>query len=230
MLETIIQHEYTIIAFRLILALVCGAVIGIERGRKNRPAGFRTYMLVCIGAALVMMTNEYIYKLYGEGEPTRMGAQVISGIGFLGAGTIIVTGHNKVKGLTTAAGLWTVACIGLAIGVGFYFGAILGTVMLFFAMSVLHDFDNKVVTATKSIQLAIQFTDSIDIAKLITFADDNNIRLTNMEIDRSNIALEDGVELTVVMQFDRKQISNNIVYMVSQIEGVRHVEEVRIRN
>ena len=88
------------------LSLVCGGVLGIERGRKKRPAGLRTYMLVCLGATLVMMTNAHIFAETGSGDMTRMGAQVVSGIGFLGAGTIITTGHNRVKGLTTAAGLW----------------------------------------------------------------------------------------------------------------------------
>lgn len=119
------------ITVKLLLALLCGGILGIEREHKKRPAGFRTYMLVSLGSALVMMTNQYIWEYYGIGDPTRMGAQVINGIGFLGAGTIIVTGHNRVKGLTTAAGLWTAACIGLAIGIGFYEGAVIGTIMFF---------------------------------------------------------------------------------------------------
>jgi len=89
--------------------MLLGGILGIERGRKYRPAGFRTYMLVCLGTTIVMLTNQYVYERYGGGDPVRMGAQVISGIGFLGAGTIIVTGHNQVKGLTTAAGLWAAA-------------------------------------------------------------------------------------------------------------------------
>ena len=115
--------------FRLLLALICGGILGIERGKKNRPAGFRTYMLVCVASAMVMITNQYISNMYSTGDPSRMGAQVISGIGFLGAGTIIVTGRNRVKGLTTAAGLWASACIGLTIGVGFYSGAIIGCII-----------------------------------------------------------------------------------------------------
>ena len=107
------------VTVRLMLSLVCGGILGVERGRKKRPAGFRTYMLVCMGAALVMITNQYIVEVYGGSDPARMGAQVISGIGFLGAGTIIVTGRNRVKGLTTAAGLWAAACVGLSLGIGF---------------------------------------------------------------------------------------------------------------
>lgn len=116
---------------RIALSLLVGGLLGIERGRKNRPAGFRTYMLVCLGSTLVMMTNQYVYQTFSTSDPVRLGAQVISGIGFLGAGTIIVTGRNQIKGITTAAGMWTAAACGLAIGIGFYYGAILGGATIF---------------------------------------------------------------------------------------------------
>jgi len=105
--------------------MICGGLIGIERGRSNQPAGMRTYMLVCMGAAVVMMTGQYMYDHFQTGDPARLGAQVISGIGFLGAGSIITFGKTKIKGLTTAAGLWTAACIGLSIGIGFYIAGIM---------------------------------------------------------------------------------------------------------
>ena len=104
--------------------------IGLERGRKGRAAGFRTYMLVCLGAALTMLLGQYEFEMLNfhwqslsggqTTDVTRFSAQVINGVGFLGAGTIIVTGRQEVKGLTTAAGLWASACVGLAIGAGFY--------------------------------------------------------------------------------------------------------------
>lgn len=97
------------IIIRVFAAITVGGLIGLERGAKNRPAGLRTYMLVCVGACLIMLTNQYIYQVTGAGDPMRLGAQVVSGIGFLGAGTIIVTKHNQIKGLTTAAGLWASA-------------------------------------------------------------------------------------------------------------------------
>ena len=103
------------ITLRIILSVLIGGILGIERGTKNRPAGLRTYILVCLGSALVMMTNQYVCTAYQTGDPVRLGAQVISGIGFLGAGTIVLTGRNKIMGITTAAGLWAAACCGLAI-------------------------------------------------------------------------------------------------------------------
>ena len=126
------------IILRLTLATICGGVLGAERGRKRRPAGLRTHILVCIGAAMVMITSQYMTDILRiSTDASRMGAQVISGIGFLGAGTIMVVGKNEVKGLTTAAGLWACACMGLAIGIGFYEGAIISCIFLTFILRVI---------------------------------------------------------------------------------------------
>ena len=94
------------VVVRILAAILIGGLIGLDRTMKNRPAGWRTYMRVCVGSCLIMLTNQFIYQTTGAGDPVRMGAQVVSGIGFLGAGTIVVTKHNQIKGLTTAAGLW----------------------------------------------------------------------------------------------------------------------------
>ena len=120
---------------RLGLALLLGGVLGIERGRRRRPAGLRTYMIVCMASALVMLTGHFLFETFHTGDPSRLGAQVISGIGFLGAGTIIIT-SKQVKGLTTAAGLWASACLGLAVGAGFYAGAITCGIFLAFSIFV----------------------------------------------------------------------------------------------
>ena len=101
------------VCVRLLLAMAFGGTIGFERGIRQRAAGLRTHMLLCVGAASTMLVSQYIYASYGVGDPARLSAQVISGIGFLGAGTIIVTGKQEVKGLTTAAGLWAAAIVGL---------------------------------------------------------------------------------------------------------------------
>lgn len=128
-----VYHEITqtSVVIRILAAITVGGLIDLERGMKNRPAGLRTYMLVCVGACLIMLTNQYIYQFTGAGDPMRLGAQVVSGIGFLGAGTIIVTKHNQIKGLTTAAGLWTAAGVGLALGIGFYEAAFTATLGIY---------------------------------------------------------------------------------------------------
>ncbi len=130
---------YLELLLRLLLAAVLGGAIGYEREHTNRPAGFRTHILVCVGSALVMVTSEFIFARYHTAaniDPARLGAQVISGIGFLGAGTIIRDGFN-VRGLTTAASLWAVSCVGIAAGIGFYGGAAIATVIIFLTLIVL---------------------------------------------------------------------------------------------
>lgn len=147
------MRELTIqgIVIRITVAVVLGGIIGLERELKNRPAGFRTYMLVSIGACVAMIINQYVCQIYGTGDPTRIGAQVVSGIGFLGAGTIIVTPHNHIKGLTTAAGLWAAACIGLAVGIGLYEVAFAATVAVYVVLTILHQWDTMMRKKTRVI-------------------------------------------------------------------------------
>ena len=109
------EVTYLAIIIRIAVAFLLGGVLGLERELKSRAAGLRTYMLVSVGACMIMLANQYIYQVYEVGDPVRMGAQVVSGIGFLGAGTIIVTQKNKITGLTTAAGLWASAAVGLCV-------------------------------------------------------------------------------------------------------------------
>ena len=147
--------------------MLIGGVIGYERLTKNQPAGSRTYMLVCLGACLVMMTDQYISQMFQTGDPSRLGAQVVSGIGFLGAGTILVTRTNQIKGLTTAAGLWSAACIGLAIGIGFYEGAIAVGVALFLIMTVFSRMDRRVKEKSKYLSLNIMFENNKAFSQFI---------------------------------------------------------------
>ena len=111
------------ITLRMVLATICGGIIGVEREYKRRPAGFRTHILICLGAAMTTLTSQYLCMAHYYTDAARLGAQVIAGVGFIGAGTIIVTRRQRVKGLTTAAGLWASAIVGLSIGAGFYEGA-----------------------------------------------------------------------------------------------------------
>lgn len=132
------EFSATAMILRMIVALICGGLIGMERGHRGRPAGLRTHILVCVGSAISIMVGLYIVSVLGyANDPTRMGAQVISGIGFLGGGAIMIVGRSQVRGLTTAAGLWTTATIGLAIGAGCLPIAICGTMMVLITMIAL---------------------------------------------------------------------------------------------
>ena len=131
---------------RMLLAVLCGGLIGIERAYKRRPAGFRTHILICLGAAITTLTSQFLYlNLHYYTDMARLGAQVVAGIGFIGAGTIVVTRQHRVKGLTTAAGLWASAIIGLALGGGFYEGALLTTVLVLVAESFLSRLEYRIL-------------------------------------------------------------------------------------
>lgn len=211
---------------RLVLAMLCGGVLGIERGKKNRPAGFRTYMLVCVGATLVMLTNQYMCKLYGTGDPARLGAQVISGIGFLGAGTIIVTGRNRVKGLTTAAGLWACACVGLAIGIGFYSGAILGCVLILLAMSVMHRLDDRMTANARNLDMYMEFQKMSDLGAFMSKIKEFGMKISEIEMTKSNSAEDIGVAVLLTLKLEKKRPHTEIIQLLSQVDGVRYLEEL----
>jgi len=183
-------------------------------------------MLVCLGAALVMLTNEFINEKYGGVDVSRMGAQVINGIGFLGAGTIIFTGHNKVKGLTTAAGLWASACIGLSVGIGFYTGAVIGTIMIYLTMSVLHKLDESVISSTKLINLYIELESTEDIVVLIKAIKEQHIKISNLEIERIGKLNDLGPAILLSLHINKKQNHAEIIDILGLLKGVVYIEEV----
>lgn len=136
-LEIISDFGYISVILRLVLAAIFGGLIGIERGRHGRAAGMRTHILICIGAAMTALTGLFVAHIGGTGDITRISAQVISGIGFLGVGTIMVRNNSTVTGLTTAAGMWATASIGIAVGYGFYTASLLATVICIFTATFL---------------------------------------------------------------------------------------------
>lgn len=211
---------------KLVLALLCGGVLGMERGRKKRPAGFRTYMLVCLGATLVMMTNGFLCKNGSGVDEARLGAQVINGIGFLGAGTIITTGHNRVKGLTTAAGLWTAACIGLAIGCGFYEGAILGTLMIILVMIVMHSLDRKLSANTKVLVLYMEFKKMSTIKRVNAYAKEHEIIVDDIEVESPDQTRSGKAAAVLTLRLPNKTAHSDVIEQFEDIEGVLFAEEI----
>ena len=157
------------VCVRLGLAMVFGGTIGFERGIRQRAAGLRTHMLLCVGAASTMLVSQFMYASYGVGDPARLSAQVISGIGFLGAGTIIITRRNQIKGLTTAATLWATACMGLAVGVGFYECALVMYVLLIFILLVVSLLDNRYLKVPTSTSLYLEVRRDIGLGDAIRF-------------------------------------------------------------
>ncbi len=214
------------IMIRLTLATLCGGLIGYDRGRKKRPAGFRTHILVCVGSALAMLTNQYIIDIMGyNADPTRLGAQVISGIGFLGAGTILITGKHQVKGLTTAAGLWASACMGLAIGIGFYEGALAGCMFIWGSMTLLHRFDSYFMSKTKLMELYVELVSLKSIGAVFDLIRNSNLEIVNVEIIKTATA-GDVVTLSITIKQRERQEHEKIITLIGALEDVVMVEEI----
>ena len=216
----------TTIILRLLLAVILGGVIGFERGRAGRPAGLRTHILVCLGSALAIMTNQYITERYNVGDPTRMAAQVISGIGFLGAGTIIVTGRHQVKGLTTAAGLWATACMGLAIGIGFYKAAIFACILIGFSTIVLHRLDNYALTKSKVFDMYIEFDKSASISMVLDTLRKNNVSIESIEMVKPSYDRNASAAAIMTIRLKQKSLKVEVITKISAIDGVEFAEEI----
>ena len=214
------------ITFRILLSIIIGGALGIERGRKRHPAGFRTYILVCLGSTLVMMTNQYIFQTFQTGDVSRLGAQVISGIGFLGAGTIIITGRNQVKGLTTAAGLWAAACIGLAIGIGFYEGAIICGVTTFFVMTILHNLDESMRKKLKQINLYVELDASFGLGSFISYAKKNSIQLSDIQVVKNQLGGKEETAALLSAKAGQNQSHEDVIETLGLAPGLNYIEEV----
>ena len=214
--------EMTIVV-RLLLALLFGGLLGLERTRKRRPAGMRTYMLVCIGSAVVMMTAQFM-SAYFSGDPGRMPAQIISGIGFLGAGTIMVTRYNRVKGLTTAAGLWVAACMGIALGIGFYFGAIVMLLTLLFVMVFADYLESTYARRLRRMPLFIIFSRVTDLKPFIAGMKEKGIEMNDVETTKSDN--KEGIGLFCVLKLPKGADRESVFKMVEDTGGVLFCEEL----
>ncbi len=223
----ILTSENITIVVRLLLATAFGGIVGYERERREMPAGFRTYVLVCIGATLAMLTNEYAINHFGGNiDVTRMGAQVISGMGFLGAGTIIVTHNNHVRGLTTAAGLWTVGCIGLAVGMGAYLAAVVCTIIVFVTMSMLDKVDKKAQSTSKVIEIFVEFKRPSDIGIFLERMEKKSIHVYFLQIHRNgSIEAEDTVA-QMKLKYPEKKAHHEMLEDIRSYEEVRYVREI----
>ena len=215
------------IILRLTLATICGGILGAERGRKKRPAGLRTHILVCIGSAMVMITSQYMTDILKiSTDASRMGAQVISGIGFLGAGTIMVIGKNQIKGLTTAAGLWSCACMGLAIGIGFYEGAIISCVFLLGVLTLLHKLDLYSRTHSKILDVYAELKDISGVTNFMNSVKSDGTKISNIEVTKSNEIDRHIIGLTMTLTLADKIEHSEYILKLHTIEDVRSVEEI----
>jgi putative Mg2+ transporter-C (MgtC) family protein len=213
------------ITVKILLALLLGGLLGIEREQKRHPAGFRTYMIVCLGSTLACITNIYMCQYSGSTDPARIPAQVISGIGFLGAGTILVTRNNHIKGLTTAAGLWCCATIGIAIGSGFYSGAILCAIAIFFSLRILTLVDNHFTRFNKYVTFYVEYQNPSFIRCLIEYCKSNDYSLQDIEIYRATVQNEVN-SATFSIKTNNPRSHEQVVYDIRQLNGVLFLEKI----
>ena len=219
------EVTYLAIALRIVLAVLCGGALGLERGLKHRPAGMRTYMLVCVGACLIMLTNQYLFQITKAGDPMRLGAQVVSGIGFLGAGTIVVTRYNQIKGLTTAAGLWSAAGVGLALGVGFYEAALIAGVAIFVVMTLLQRWDDNLHSKTRAVEIYVELSEGITVGHFIKKVRELDLEISNIQMEQ--VATESNSRgLIATLKAKKRGKHEDLMEKIRQINGVRYLEEL----
>lgn len=223
---------------KLALAVLFGGLIGLERGQKHRAAGSRTYMIVCLGAALTMILSQYEFELIStvwaqiserigiETDVSRFGAQVINGIGFLGAGTIIVTGRQEVKGLTTAAGLWASACMGLSIGAGFYECAVLGFALILITTILFNKLGSWIVARARNMDLYVEFAEMENLGEIISTVKEMEIQIFDVDIQREKSS--NGVTVGAVLstRLPKGQTHSHVMSRISKFDFVTLVDEI----
>lgn len=244
-LDTLVQATWSLrtlnmesILLRLFLAVVFGGAIGMEREQKNRPAGFRTYMVVCLGATLTMILGQYELHMLEthwlqsaaavgtKTDITRFAAQVINGVGFLGAGTILITGRQQIKGLTTAASLWASACMGLVIGASFYECALLVFFLIVTVMRLLPRMEAVLMEKARNMNVYVEVYSLDGINEVIGCLRSMNIHIYDVDIERGQKSAFQYPNALLSVGLDRKQSHTKVVAMLSKLECISVIKEI----
>ncbi|MGD1823027.1 MAG: MgtC/SapB family protein [Pleomorphochaeta sp.] len=238
-LGTLRELNLLSLCLRLLLGILFSGFLGFSRNIKQRPAGIRTYMLVSIGAVMTMTLAQFEYSMIntlwndayqqiGIGlDLSRYGAQVINGIGFLGAGSIILSGNRKIKGMTTAAGLWASGCMGLALGAGFYEGAIIGFLILFLCLSLLPFIEDSILLKSKNMNVYIEFRSIKSLKHVIELIKSLNISIFEMDIVNNFDNPNTLIGANFYMQLSKKNIKHSEILMaLSEFDEICNVEEI----
>lgn len=215
------------VAVRVLLAVVCGGIIGLEREYKRRPAGFRTHILICLGAAMTTLTGQYlVLVMHYNTDMGRLGAQVVAGIGFIGAGCIIVTRRRRVKGLTTAAGLWTTAIVGLSCGAGFFEGAVATTILVMLAEMFFFRLEYRVIRSrSKEVTLYVEYTRGTVLDEVIRCLREAGAKITDMEMTRSQEKEHHDCAI-FSLQINRKLNYDDMMLRLTKLENVVTAQEL----
>ena len=223
---------------RIVLAMVMGGVVGLERERKGRAAGFRTYMLVALGAAITMILSQYLDLMLNtfmkdaqmiignRTDVVRLGTQVISGVGFLAAGTILVTGKQEVKGLTTAAGLWASACMGLAVGAGFIECVVVGFALIMVSIRVLPAIEPAVRNHSRNMLIYLETENIVQLSSVVNFIKREGIRVFSLEIDKDKPEHMNSISALLDVRLPIQLYHAELIAALSTLDGVISIDEV----
>ena len=215
------------VILRMLLAVVCGGLVGMEREFKRRPAGFRTHILICLGAAMTTLTSQYLLlEMQYYTDIARLGAQVIAGIGFIGAGCIIVTRRRRVKGLTTAAGMWTAAIVGLTIGAGYYEGAVFATVLILLIEIVFDRFERIALRRVPEINLYVEYAEKSALESLMRFFHAKDVIVNDLEISRASESGANNSCAILSLQLKHRGDADELISELQRQKGILFVEEL----
>ncbi len=232
------DFNFVSVVARLLLAMICGGVIGYDRGKKRRPAGLRTYMLVCMGAALTIIIGQYQNEMFQtiwanssndfglHTDVSRYGAQVINGIGFLGAGTILVTANQQVKGMTTAAGLWASACMGIAVGAGFFEVAILGCLLIWIVVREFSKLEKFITDRTRYMNIYVEIENVDDIGMVIEEIKSYGVKIYDFEVQKKGTDGNIFPSAVFTLLLPNRQHHARITSKIAAIHVIRFIQEI----
>ena len=226
-LEILKQFNVISVLVRILLAMFLGGCIGLEREKNKRPAGFRTHILVCVGSCMTALIGVFVwYEMGNVSDPLRISAQVISGIGFLGVGTILVKEHDHITGLTTAAGLWSTATIGIACGYGFYSGAFLVTLVVAITAVILFKFETRSRKKNRTIGVYLEIKGTEHLNEYIDWLE-QELSATNISVEAPRTAMSGNVGLEVMLSFVGNEDTKALLDIIRGKEGVLFAMEMR---
>lgn len=223
---------------RVFLAMLMGGLIGIDRERKKRPAGFRTYMLVAVAAAATQILSQYLdlmldtqwvdaYTIVGRRtDVVRLGARIVSGVGFIGTGTILLTDRQEVKGLTTASCLWASACMGLAIGAGFYECLVVGLILMILVIKIFPLFEDNILAQSRNMNFYVEMDSIENLGTVVNVVKQNNIRIYDVDIGKVEQNGERHIRGLFSVQLPKRGPHMEVLAKIATLDGIVAIEEV----
>lgn len=209
------------IALRMVLAVICGGCVGLERTYRRHDAGFRTHILICLGACMTTLVGQYLSLTMGYyTDITRLGAQVIAGVGFIGAGAIVVTQREQVKGLTTAAGLWTSAIVGLALGCGFFEGGIYTTILIMITELLLTKLEYFIFRHSQEMNLYLEYQHGTDLETVLAMFRETGITVLSMEVTRSKSSESRYPGALFLLRLNKKVSPDGLILKLNKMEEI----------